>query len=158
MHRLLTSGLVLAVFLLAAAPVLAHCQVPCGIYDDELRVRQIEEHVRTIEKAMKQVTQRSGEQTPNFNQITRWVATKDGHAQEIQTIVAEYFLAQRIKSPKTDDTAAAAAYQQRLAILHQMIVAAMKAKQTTDLKHVETLRKLTAEFRTAYFGESKAAK
>ena len=30
----------------------AHCQVPCGIYDDARRVIEIEEHIQTIDKAM----------------------------------------------------------------------------------------------------------
>ena len=33
----------------------AHCQVPCGIYDDALRIVQIKEDVTTIWKAMKQI-------------------------------------------------------------------------------------------------------
>ena len=33
----------------------AHCQVPCGIYDDAVRIIQLREHVTTIEKAMKQI-------------------------------------------------------------------------------------------------------
>ena len=32
--------------------VLAHCEIPCGIYDDQTRVQLIHEHIGTIEKAM----------------------------------------------------------------------------------------------------------
>ena len=28
----------------------AHCEVPCGIYDDELRIHQIKEYILTIER------------------------------------------------------------------------------------------------------------
>ena len=28
--------------------ILAHCQVPCGIYDDAVRIIQIREHVTTV--------------------------------------------------------------------------------------------------------------
>ena len=36
----------------AAAGVLAHCQIPCGIYGDELRVQMMAEDIRTIGKTM----------------------------------------------------------------------------------------------------------
>ncbi len=33
-----------------------HCQVPCGIYNDQMRFDMISEHIATIEKSMKQTT------------------------------------------------------------------------------------------------------
>ena len=33
----------------------AHCQVPCGIYDDAVRIVQIEEDITTIRKAMNMI-------------------------------------------------------------------------------------------------------
>ena len=35
----------------------AHCEIPCGIYDDELRMNLIIEHAGTIEKSMKSITE-----------------------------------------------------------------------------------------------------
>ena len=35
--------------------------------------------------------------------------------------------------------------------MHQLTVAAMKCKQTTDPAHVETLRRVAAEFSGMYF-------
>ena len=32
--------------------IYSHCQIPCGIYDDLMRIHQMEEHVETIEKSM----------------------------------------------------------------------------------------------------------
>ena len=31
---------------------LAHCQIPCGVYTDEMRFTMLEEDFQTIEKAM----------------------------------------------------------------------------------------------------------
>jgi nickel superoxide dismutase len=28
----------------------AHCEIPCGIYDDEMRINMVLEHIATIEK------------------------------------------------------------------------------------------------------------
>jgi len=33
----------------------AHCEIPCGIYDDEMRIKIINEHIVTVEKSMKQI-------------------------------------------------------------------------------------------------------
>ena len=43
--------------------------------------------------------------------------------------------------------------REKLTLLHGMLVECMKAKQTTDLAHVENLRSMLAEFRTAYFAK-----
>ena len=44
-----SAGLLIAAAVVGsgADPVRAHCQIPCGIYDDELRVQLIEEHITT---------------------------------------------------------------------------------------------------------------
>jgi nickel superoxide dismutase len=131
----------------------AHCQIPCGIYDDELRVQLMEEHVTTIEKSMRQIVELGSAEAHNPNQLVRWVVNKEQHAQELQDIVTAYFMAQRIKVPDAMEGDAWTEYVTRLTLLHRIQVEAMKAKQTTDLAHVEALRGLIAKFRTAYFGE-----
>ena len=139
---------------LAAPPIAhAHCQVPCGIYDDELRVQLIEEHITTVEKSMNQVTELGKETPANYNQIVRWVDNKEHHAQEIQDIVTAYFMAQRIKVPAQREGEAWDAYVKQLSLLHQIQVAAMKTKQTTDAKWISELRSLVTAFRVAYFGD-----
>ena len=132
----------------------AHCEIPCGIYDDELRVQLIEEHIGTVEKSMKKIIELSAEDDEDYNQIVRWVNNKESHAQEIQDIVTAYFMAQRIKpAVDHDDEKAMNEYIHKLAILHAIQIHAMKAKQSTDLDEIETLRKLTGKFREAYFGK-----
>ena len=144
----------LAAAALAAPPIAhAHCQVPCGIYDDELRVQLIEEHVTTVEKSMNQVAVLGNETPANYNQIVRWVNNKEHHAQEIQDIATAYFMAQRIKVPAQREGEAWDDYVNQLSLLHQIQVAAMKTKQTTDAKWISELRSLVKAFRVAYFGD-----
>lgn len=121
--------------------VKAHCQVPCGIYDDQARVHMMEEHVTTIAKAMNQI-----ESGQNQNQTVRWVMAKEKHADEIMDIATQYFLAQRIK-PGMDH------YEANLKTLHEIIIYSMKAKQTTDVKNVEKLTELIHNLEHTYFGE-----
>ena len=142
-------SLILALFLvlLGAARAGAHCEIPCGIYDDQLRADLIAEHLTTIEKSMKKIVELSKQNPVNYNQLVRWVSNKEKHADEIQHIVSQYFMTQRIKPD-------AKKYSQKLTALHKMLIYAMKCKQTTDTAHVSTLRSLLKEFETLYFGHS----
>jgi nickel superoxide dismutase len=127
--------------------VSAHCEIPCGIYDDQLRVQLIAEHATTIEKSMKQIMTLSKANPTNTNQLVRWVTNKEKHATEIQQIVSQYFMTQRIKPDQEK-------YSEKLILLHKMLIAAMKCKQTTDLSHVNALRAHLKEFEMLYFGGS----
>jgi len=159
MKRFALASLVVLALIATAAPASAHCQIPCGIYDDELRVQLIEEHIGTVEKSMNKIIEISKASPVDYNQLVRWVDNKEAHASEIQDIVTAYFMAQRIKPPKDHgDEAVVNEYMHKLALLHAIQIHAMKAKQSTNLEEIETLRTLTGKFRGAYFGEEKAHK
>ena len=81
----------------------AHCEVPCGIYNDELRIELIKEHIQTIEKAMNQITEIQSSEVINYNQLVRWINTKEEHANQIQEIAEQYFLTQRVKFAEPED-------------------------------------------------------
>jgi nickel superoxide dismutase len=134
-----------------ASMAYSHCQIPCGIYNDQMRFDMIAEHITTIEKSMKLITELSGQTNANMNQIVRWVQNKDEHAAELSEIVTYYFMAQRLKLPSEGDVKAHDEYVTKLTLLHKMLVYAMNSKQTTDLAYVEKLRSTLAEFRDAYF-------
>lgn len=136
----------------------AHCEIPCGIYGDKMRFDMWLEQITTVEKSMTQIVELSQAGDKNYNQIVRWVTNKDKHADDIRDIAVDYFLAQRIK-PVADlnDKAAVEKYQKSLQALHHIIVHSMKAKQTTDLEHIEKLRSLVAEFYELYFDEKMEA-
>ena len=56
----------------AVAPILSrsHCQVPCGIFDDPMRVEALKEDAATVRKAMVQINELSGQGTPlALNQV-----------------------------------------------------------------------------------------
>lgn len=132
----------------------SHCQIPCGIYDDEARFGAMAEHITTIEKSMKEIERLSGEAKPNMNQVVRWVSNKDQHADELSEIVTYYFMSQRVKPAAESDTKGYNDYVKKLTLLHQMLVDAMKAKQTTDLANVEHLRSSLDQFHKAYSGKA----
>ena len=140
--------LLLLVTCLTAGYAAAHCEIPCGIYDDQMRFAMIGEHITTIEKSMKQISELADQKSLNHNQLSRWVMNKENHANELQHIVTQYFMTQRIKPD-------AKRYNEKLALLHKMLVYAMKCKQTTDLSHVATLRTLLREFQEVYLKDHK---
>ena len=137
-----THGAVLALTLLALVPQIghAHCQVPCGIYDDAARIVAMFEDAATIEKAMVQMKELAGKNDPqSANQLTRWIMTKETHADNIITTVSEYFLTQKVK-PIAEGADGHDQYLHKLANHHLVLVAAMKTKQNCDLEYVAVLR------------------
>ena len=130
--------------------VYGHCEIPCGIYSDSLRVALIKEHITTIDKSMKQINLLSQESVVNYNQIVRWITNKEEHAKKLQDIVSQYFLHQRIKltdlnSDNHDD------YVTNLTLLHQLLVYSMKAKQSTDMDIIDKLNETLSSFEKSYF-------
>lgn len=132
----LTASLILAASaLLSTAPTAsAHCQVPCGIYDDAARVAAMMEDAATVEKACAQLAELSASDpdAQAINQMARWVANKESHAQKVISTIADYFLTQRVKPDAKD-------YAVRLQKHHAVILAAMKAKQNASPEHAAAL-------------------
>ncbi len=132
--------------------VRAHCEIPCGIYGDSVRIALLYEHISTIEKSIKKIEELSAEKKVDYNQMVRWVMNKEGHAEKIQEIVSQYFLHQRIKIKDPSDSEAYGVYIKQLTLLHQLLVYAMKTKQGTDLKYIKKLKDTLHDFEHAYFG------
>ncbi len=136
----------------ASLPLSAHCQVPCGIYDDQMRIKMIAEHIATIEKAMQQITALSKATPVNYNQVVRWVVNKEKHAEEIDNIVTYYFLTQRLKPTDKTDARAYGKYLEKLELLHHLLFYTMKAKQSVDESLIPKLKETLKTFEIAYFG------
>ena len=136
----------------AAALPVPHCQVPCGIYTDQLRFESMLEDTKTIAKSIGAINEFAGSlgdggiTGTSINQATRWVNTKEEHATRIQEVMASYFFAQRIKSDHKD-------YTGQLASAHRVIVAAMKSKQAADPATADALKKSILDFYRAYEGK-----
>jgi len=153
MKRTITTVLLTLVLIAGSINLFAHCEVPCGIYDDELRIKLIREHITTIEKAMKQIKEIQSAETVNYNQLVRWINNKESHAVEIQHIVEQYFMAQRIKPADPEEGEKFEKYITQLTLLHKLIIFAMKSKQTIDLENITKMREVVTEFEHSYFEE-----
>jgi nickel superoxide dismutase len=143
-----------AVLLTVAIQSFGHCEVPCGIYDDQARVRLMYEHIATIAKSMVEIDKLSKAAPVNYNQLVRWITTKDNHADQFQHIVSQYFMTQRLIPAKPGDKA----YQKyitELTLMHELLVNAMKCKQNIDPKIPEAMRETLHQFEHSYFPDHK---
>ena len=122
----------------------AHCQIPCGIYDDYSRIQSMLEDADTIIKSTKSIEELSGHSdAQSLNQISRWVTNKETHSQNIISTISDYFMTQRIKPTQAD-------YTERLVKHHGVILAAMKAKQNADKEHATALKQSIEALATYY--------
>ncbi len=146
--------LIVSIFIIPSL-LSAHCEIPCGIYADKMRIDMLNEHITTIEKSMKRIVRIESSPTVNYNQLVRWINNKDQHANHLQEIVTQYFMTQRVKLIDSNDKKALQKYQTELALLHTMLIYAMKTKQTNDLEYCNKLREAVNEFYDVYFTEEE---
>ena len=130
----------------------AHCEIPCGIYGDEMRFDMIEENCHTVEKSMEKIIQLKMMDVKS-DQLVRWVNNKEIHSNNIQNIITQYFMFQRVQPVMSDDYEDMEAYRNKLVLLHKILVQAMKCKQTTKISHVKKIRELLYSFKMVYFNE-----
>lgn len=151
MNRGLSTLVALSSLILLPAVTFGHCQVPCGIYADQLRFEQLLEDEHTISKAQLQINELTATlSTPqSANQAARWVMTKEEHATHIQNTIASYFLCQRIKSDSPR-------YTEQLKAAHTVMTAAMKCKQSADPATAKALEMAIFDLYRAYEGKEPA--
>lgn len=131
----------------SAQQAAAHCQIPCGIYADSNVLTALHTDFETIDKATKKIAELSADPAENAHQLTRWIMNKESHAQNIQDVVLNYFLAQRIKLPADDASEAEMQdYLDKVKISHKVIVLAMKCKQGADPEAVAALHDAMHKF------------
>jgi nickel superoxide dismutase len=151
MKKRYSTVLCIVFLFLLKSTVFPHCEIPCGIYNDEMRLEMIMEHIQTIEKSIKEIQHLSNETASlNYNQLVRWITNKEHHAEEIQHIISQYFLTQRIKPNELKETDAQERYMNQLSLCHKIMVLSMKTKQSLELSNVEELKKTVVAFKSSY--------
>jgi len=145
---LLIAFTVVGTSLVLPNPAQAHCQIPCGIYDDYARVQSMLEDAVTVKKSARLIAKLADKSdAQSQNQLVRWVMNKEKHAQKIISTISDYFLTQRVKPNQKD-------YAERLIKHHTVIIAAMKSKQNADVKYAKTLKE-SIEALSSYYPEHK---
>lgn len=131
---------------LSSNQLIAHCQIPCGIYHDEVVVKGMKEDIETLAKSVKEIRSNSKSSPLEHNQMIRWVMNKEKHADKLSNTLVEYFLKQRIK-PEDDKRV------EKVLVIHNMLVLTMKVKQSVDLDLVEKLDKELDRFVSLMYPE-----
>ncbi len=144
----LITTLAIIVHLFSVQSLSAHCQIPCGIYNDHLRLQSMLEDTKTIEKSIFMIMELAGKaDAQSQNQLVRWVMNKENHAQNIISTISDYYLTQRVKPSQED-------YILRLENHHKVVISAMKAKQSVDVNLLNNLLE-SIEVLKEYYPEHK---
>jgi hypothetical protein len=114
-------------------------------------INELKQYCLTIRKAMAEGNHLHGhyvDTTPlNANQFVRWILTKEDHANKIISTIGDYCLCQRVKPAEFKSEAE---YLQSLKVHHEVMQAAMKTKQSMDLKSCEVLERAVEELAKMY--------
>lgn len=121
----------------------AHCQLPCGIYHDDLRFAFLEEDLQTINKAVAEIKANGGGSPIENNQLVRSVNLKDEYADKIAQTITFYFLQQRL-NPNQDN------FDPLLRSAFNILVLARKVKASVDTDLVNQLQEQIAQFKKLY--------
>lgn len=110
--------------------LMAHCQMPCGIYHDELVFNQIDQYIETMYKGITELNNSKFSTPFERNNFMRWVKLKDSASDEIASLITEYFLQQKIKPAEADTP-------KRLISAHKMLFELTAIKQNVNIKMIE---------------------
>ncbi|MCH9634586.1 MAG: hypothetical protein S4CHLAM7_13390 [Chlamydiae bacterium] len=134
--------LIISLFIVSTA-LHAHCQLPCGIYHDDLEFQQLEECIQTLHRANKGILINDLTTPLGDNQMVRCVNLKDQYADKVSHIFSFYFLQQRIQQNQPNTI-------KLLTLSHQILQTAMKVKQTVDQSVVSDLQSQILKFKEIY--------
>lgn len=124
----------------------SHCQMPCGIYHDDMVYDQIDQYVETMYKAMWELNELKLDTPKERNQFVRWVMQKDKNSDEAAELLCYYFLEQKIK-PDEPDTL------KRLVSLHKLLFLTVQIKQNVDIEIVKQFKKEWDDFKLMFHRE-----
>ena len=77
------------------------------------------------------------------------------HAEEMQNIISQYFMTQRLKLADQSEPEASKALMAKLAMCHEILVYAMKTKQSTDIENISKLKEAVQNFKASYLKKHK---
>lgn len=126
LKRLVFSGMILAACCFQNS-LTAHCQMPCGIYHDDMVFDQIDQYVETMVKGISVLSESKFQTLQERNECIRWIYQKENSSNETAHLICSYFLQQKIK-PNEEDTT------KRVLSAHKLLFLLVQIKQTADLK------------------------
>lgn len=125
--------LLISAYAFVSSPIslYGHCQMPCGVYHDEMVFDQIDQYVETMFKGLTVMKDSNFETPKERNEFIRWVMNKENMSNEVADTFLTYFMQQKIK-PGEEDT------PKRLESIHKMLFLLVQIKQNVDRQMIDT--------------------
>lgn len=142
---------IFALALLSSPLLHSHCQMPCGIYHDDMVFDQIDQYVETMVKCTTVLNGNKFESLQDRNELVRWIMSKENMSNEIANFILTYFLQQKIK-PDEPDTV------KRLVAAHKLLCDLVLIKQTADPKYVQNFSDEWEKFKLMFHVEGYECK
>lgn len=124
----------------------AHCQMPCGIYHDDMVYDQIDQFVETVYKGISVLNESKFSTPKERNEFVRWVEEKEKCCNEAAQLITIYFLQQKIKPGESDTMT-------RLTSAHKLLFMLVAIKQNTDLEFVKQFNQEWEKFKLMFHRE-----
>lgn len=124
----------------------AHCQMPCGIYHDDMVYDQIDQYIETMYKGISVINNSKFGDAKERNECIRWVMQKEEASNEAASLIMKYFLQQKIKAGE-DSTA------KQLASAHKLLLLIVSIKQTVSLDMVHDFQHEWESFKLMFHRE-----
>lgn len=132
--------------LIIQSGLIAHCQLPCGIYHDDMVYDQIDQYVETMFKGITVMNDSKFDTAIERNEFVRWVMEKDHESNEAAHLILTYFLQQKIKPGETDTP-------KRLESAHRLLFLLVQIKQQTNIELVKQFAKEWDAFKLFFHRE-----
>ncbi|CCB85783.1 MULTISPECIES: superoxide dismutase [Ni] [Parachlamydia] len=147
--HLLASG----IFALLAwgSPLYSHCQMPCGIYHDNMIYDQIDQYVETMVKGITVLTDNKFTTLHDKNEFVRWIMTKETESNKVSELITTYFLQQKIKPDEEDST-------KKVVMAHRLLFLIVGIKQNIDIKMVKNFQDQWEKFKLLFHVEGYECK
>ncbi len=149
LKKILFTGVACCIF--SQAYLSAHCQMPCGIYHDEMVFDQVDQYVETMVKCISVLEDDKFKTIQDYNVATRWILEKENASNDIAELIMIYFLQQKIKPGEEDTTKKVVSAQKLLFYLVQI-------KQLVDLRAVNDFYEEWEKFKLMFHIEGYKCK
>lgn len=136
----------IAAFLSCTTLLTSHCQMPCGIYHDDMVFDQVDQYVETMYKGITVVNESKFSTIKDKNEFIRWIMQKEKESNETANLLLTYFLQQKIK-PGEEDTV------KKLTSIHKLLFLIVQIKQNADVNIVESFSNEWDQFKLMFHRE-----
>lgn len=140
-----------AFFIATSGGLHGHCQMPCGIYHDDMVYDQIDQYVETMHKAISELKMIKFDTVQDKNQFIRWIMQKEKMSDDVSDLILKYFLQQKIK-PDEEDTS------EKVVSAHKLLFLTVCMKQAPELKTLYEFMEEWKKFKHMFHREGYACK